>query len=278
MSAANTNNPKTADKNDAEGQGERRHERALNSADDVIVGDGRGVESAEGKEKGDEDAEGKESEEAEGKEEGDEEAVPQGGVEEGAEGEGEEEAGSNGGEELAEGKGGVKEGAKGEGGAKGDEEAGSDVQGLNRESEVTAVGSVAVEKTKDEADHGRVEHVEAGISTSESVEGAEGEKQAMKESAGEKEGSVDGIKGEEGGEVVAPLLLLSKLGLVEFAGILRVHANQKYRCMPTQIFWIIYMYMQLFILNACARIISCQRPSKTRLEMQPRISAMSSML
>jgi hypothetical protein len=247
VSAANTNNPKTADKNDAEGQGERRHEGALNSADDVIVGDGRGVESAEGKEKGDEDAEGKESEEAEGKEEGDEEAVPQGGVEEGAEGEGEEEAGS-------------------------------DVQGLNRESKVTAVGSVAVEKTKDEADHGRVEHVEAGISTSESVEGAEGEKQAMKESAGEKEGSVDGIKGEEGGEDVAPLLLLSKLGLVEFAGILRVHANQKYRCMPTQIFWIIYMYMQLFILNACARIISCQRPSKTRLEMQPRISAMSSML
>jgi hypothetical protein len=167
------------------------------------------VESAEGKEKGDEDAEGKESEEAEAKEEGDEKAVPQGGVEEGAEGEGEEEAGSNGGEKLAEGKGGVKEGAKG------DEEAGSDVQGLNRESEVTAVGSVAVEKTKDEADHGRVEHVEAGISTSESVEGAEGEKQAMKESAGEKEGSVDGIKGEEGGEVVAPLLLLSKLGLVE---------------------------------------------------------------
>ena len=109
---------------------------------------------------------------------------------------------------------------------------------------------------------------------------AEGEEHAAKQSTGQNEGSLDGGEGkkEEGGEVVAPPLLLSKLALIEFAGILRVHANQKYRCMPTQIFWIIYMYMQLFILNACARIISCQRPSKTRLEMQPRISAMSSML
>ena len=123
-----------------------------------------------------------------------------------------------------------------------------------------------------------VDHVEGGKPIS--VEDAEGADHVMEEGTDQKEDKLDTMEmqADQGGEVLVPPLLLSKLALVDFAGMLRVHANRNFGCLRTQIFWNTYMYMQLVILYACARILFCQRPSKTRLGMKPLVSAMSSML
>ena len=102
---------------------------------------------------------------------------------------------------------------------------------------------------------------------------------AMEGDTSQKEDKSDRM--EEQAEHVAEAVacpLLSNLALVDFAGMLRVHANLNYGCMPMQIFWITYMYMRLVILYACARILFCQRPGKTRLGMIPLFSEMNSML
>ena len=100
-----------------------------------------------------------------------------------------------------------------------------------------------------------VDHVEGGKPIS--VEDAESADHVMEEGTDQKEDKLDTMEmqADQGGEVLAPPLLLSKLALVDFAGMLRVHANCNFGCLRTQIFWNTYMYMQLVILYACARIL-----------------------
>ena len=306
MSDANPSNPKTEARNVGDGEGERTFEsgpvlRLEGGSDQVDAnpqkvgdhGDGRGagVEAgvevnAGGNEKAMTNQEDEEDEEGEG--EG-EEGVEEGGDEEEDQGDDGEETGPEpraeenanepknisahdvgSGDQRAggevEGKDGVEEEAK----QGGEQEAGRDGECKNKsDSEVTAVGLVG--KTDDET------MPDAGKPSS--VEEAEGSNHAMEEGTSQKEDKSDRmeVQAEHVAEVVAPPLL-SNLALVDFAGMLRVHANRNFGCLRTQIFWNTYMYMQLVILYACARILFCQRPSKTRLGMIPLFSAMNSML